>query len=60
MPDALADRVVTTVEATVHCRACAWCASLTGDTAAEVVAFLRALWQDHKTQRHQPPVERAS
>jgi hypothetical protein len=50
-PDA-PNRVVRWVEATAHCPVCPWAASMTGDSAADVVAFLRARWREHADWRH--------
>jgi len=50
-PDA-PDRVVRWVEGTAHCPVCPWAASMTGDSVADVVAFLNALFREHADWRH--------
>jgi hypothetical protein len=50
-PDA-PDRVVRWVEGTAHCPVCPWAASMTGDSVADVVAFLNARWREHADWRH--------
>jgi hypothetical protein len=46
------DRVVRRVEATAHCPFCPWVASMTGDSVADVVAFLNARWREHAHEMH--------
>jgi hypothetical protein len=48
------------VEAIARCAKCAWWASLTGHTPAEVEAALRAQLRDHVRREHQPVPESAS
>jgi len=46
------DRVVRWVEGTAHCPVCPWAASMTGDSVADVVAFLNARFREHADWRH--------
>jgi hypothetical protein len=48
----MTDRIVRRVEATAHCPFCPWVASMTGDSVADVVAFLNARWREHRAEMH--------
>jgi hypothetical protein len=54
------ERVIRTTDGVVFCEVCGWAASMTGDSWAEIEAFLRARLREHTQHWHGPRTERPS